>query len=484
MVPDRQFQPTIDGSKPVQEPSEQQEVALTSVTRRRWLAGTLGGLACARPVAIGPEAARSALTGDQLKALQETTLRYYLKEVSPATGLIGDSTQPGAPASIAAVGMALASAPAAVERQIRERENMAQWTLRVLRFLARSKQGTETDATGYKGFYYHFLDLETGKRVWNCELSTVDSSFLFAGMLASATYFDRDDATEREIVTLANRLYERADWNWARDGEATVCHGWQPGTGFLPHRWAGYDESLLLYLLGLGSPTYALPVESYAAYVSGHNWKKVYDYEYLYSGPLFTHQLSHLWIDFRGIQDAFMRAHGIDYFENSRRATYVHQEYAIRNPLQFETYGKDCWGITASDGPGWINLKVKGVERQFYGYHARGAPFGPDDGTLAPWAVVASLPFAPEIVVPTILYFSTLNLGMLEPYGFKSTFNRTFPVKGSDHGWVSPYHIGIDQGPVGLMIENYRSGFLWKLMRRCPAVVRGLRRAGFTGGWL
>ena len=326
--------------------------------------------------------------------------------------------------------------------------------------------------------------METGRRVWNCELSTVDSAFLFAGMLAAATYFDRDDAVEKEIRDLGKSLYERADWNWARDGGATVTHGWRPEDGFLPYRWVGYDEALLLYLLGLGSPTYPLPAESYAAYLSGYKWKKVYGFEYVYSGPLFTHQLSHIWIDFRGIQDAFMRERGIDYFENSRRATYVQQQYAIQNPMEFEGYGEFCWGITASDGPGWVRRKLKGIERDFFDYEARGAPYGPDDGTIAPWAVVASLPFAPEIVLPTIRHFERLNLGMLQPYGFKATFNRTFPVEGSDHGWVTPYHFGIDQGPVALMIENYRSGFLWDLMRRCPPIVRGLCRAGFAGGWL
>ncbi len=157
-----------------------------------------------------------------------------------------------------------------------------------------------------------------------------------------------------------------------------------------------------MYLLGLGSPTFPLPPESYAAYCSTYQWKEIYGRELLYSGPLFTHQLSHLWIDFRGIRDAFMREHGSDYFENSRQATYVHQEYARRNPLEFAGYGEYCWGITATDGPGFETRRVNGIERQFYGYHARGAPYGPDDGTLAPWVVVASLPFAPEIVIPTV----------------------------------------------------------------------------------
>src|SRR4029453_13574114 len=160
--------------------------------------------------------------------------------------------------------------------------------------------------------------------------------------------------------------------------------------------------ALLLYVLGLGSPTHQLSDESYAAWLSTYTWSRIYDHEFVYAGPLFIHQLSHLWIDFRGIQDAFLREKGIDYFENSRRATYIQREYAIRNPLQFALYSKDCWGVTASDGPGPERIKVNGVDPRFFDYIARGAPYGPDDGTIAPWAVVASLPFAPEIVMPAI----------------------------------------------------------------------------------
>ena len=159
---------------------------------------------------------------------------------------------------------------------------------------------------------------------------------------------------------------------------------------------------MLLYVLGLGSPAHPLPESCYTAWTSTYRWEHCYGYEYLYAGPLFTHQLSHIWIDFRGIQDAFMRAKGIDYFENSRRATYVQQQYAMDNPLKFAGYGRNCWGITASDGPGPDTIKVSGIERQFFGYLGRGVPYGPDDGTIAPWAAVASLPFAPEIVLPTI----------------------------------------------------------------------------------
>jgi hypothetical protein len=428
--------------------------------------------------------AQAALSDEELNGLQWTTIAYYIRESNFRNGLIADKTQPGSPSSIAAVGMSLATLPILVERQHLPRQPIAEIALRKLRFFWNSPQGTEPDATGYKGFYYHFLDMETGRRVWQCELSTVDSALLLAGMLTAASYFDHDNETEHQIRALADALYRRVDWRWALNGGAALTHGWKPETGFLPYRWEGYDEALLLYLLALGSPTFPIPEESYRAWASTYEWKQVYGFEYLYSGPLFTHQLSHLWIDFRGIQDAFMLERGIDYFENSKRATYVHQQYAILNPQQFEGYGERCWGLTASDGPGWVVRKIKGIERRFFDYIGRGAPDGPDDGTIAPWAVVASLPFAPEIVLPTILNFYAMDLGVIGPYGFKATFNRTFTAEGCECGWVSPWHFGIDQGPIALMIENYRSGLLWKIMGRCPYLVAGLRRAGFRNGWL
>jgi hypothetical protein len=424
-------------------------------------------------------------TDEDLGRLQWTTLDYYLKESNRVNGLIRDKTDPKAPASIAAVGMALATIPIIVERGVVPRELGASLALKRLRFFHASPHGPESDATGYQGFYYHFLDMDTGRRVWECELSTIDSAFLLAGMLTVGMYFDRDTAAEAEVRALAEALYQRADWNWARDGGPTLTHGWRPESGFIPYRWEGYDEGLLLNVLGLGSPTHPLPPECYAAYCATYQWKQIYDRELLYSGPLFTHQLSHQWIDFRGIRDRFMRDHGSDYFENTRQATFVQQEYAVRNPRGFVGYGEHCWGFTACDGPGWVKRKVAGVDREFFDYIARGAPFGPDDGTVAPWVVVASLPFVPEVVIPTVRQLAGLNLGMTRPYGFRPSFNQTFTVEGSPTGWwVTPYHFGIDQGPVALMIENYRTEFIWNLMRRCPYVLAGLQRAGFTGGWL
>jgi len=424
----------------------------------------------------------------QLQQLQEKAYSYFQHEAHPQTGLVLDKTAQDWPASIAVTGLALAAYPVAVERGLLDRLTAIQRTLATLRFFRDSPQGTQADASGYRGFYYHFLDMQSGRRAWRCELSTIDSALLFAGMLTAAAYFNDDSADQREIRELAHALYARADWSWAQAKDGTLRHGWRPEHGFLKGRWQGYDEGLLMYVLALGSPTHPLAAKAFDAWASTYEWKQSYGIDYLYSGPLFTHQLSHLWIDFRGIQDAFMRGKGIDYFENSRRATQVQQRYAMDNPLGFVGYGENEWGITASDGPGPAKRKIGGVQRRFYDYVGRGAPYAIDDGTLAPWAAVASLPFAPEIVLPTMHHFiHTLQLHQPEPYGFKASFNRTWREGGRSadfDGWVSPHFFGLDQGPILLMLENHRSGMLWQLMRSCRPVVDGLRRAGFTGGWL
>jgi hypothetical protein len=421
----------------------------------------------------------------ELNALQRDTFKYFWKETNPDNGLLADNTSGNAPVSIAGVGYALAAYTVGTERGWIKRHQGAQRTLATLRFFWNSPQGEEPDATGYKGFYYHFLDIETGRRTWESELSTIDTTILLMGALTVALYFDRDTEEEREIRSLVSALYRRVDWHWALDGGAAVTHGWKPESGFLKYRWEGYNEALILYVLGLGSPTHPLPDESYKAWAKTYRWKKIYEIEFLYAGPLFVHQLSHIWIDFRNIQDDFMRAHAIDYFENSRRAAYVQQAYALRNPKNFVGYGECCWGITASSGPGPAMRKVRGVVRRFYGYHARSVPFGPDDGTLAPWATAAALPFAPEIVLPTLFNFKENWGEMISEYGITCSFNPTFPSREKKRaGWISGGYYGIDQGPVILMIENYRSGFLWRLMRQCPYIIRGLSRAGFRGGWL
>src|SRR5665811_143639 len=234
-----------------------------------------------------------ALADAELEMLQRKSFSYFLHETSPDNGLVIDKTAADWPASIAATGFALAAYPVAVERGFMPRAAAVERTLTTLRFFWDSPQGPEPDATGYHGFYYHFLDMRTGRRAWQCELSTVDSAFLIAGMLAAAAYFSDDTPKQQEIRTLANDLYRRVDWQWAQAGGQTIGHGWRPESGFLPFRWQGYDEALLLYVLALGSPTHPLPVESYLAWGSTYEWKRCYDIDYLYSGPLFTHQLSH-----------------------------------------------------------------------------------------------------------------------------------------------------------------------------------------------
>ncbi len=426
-----------------------------------------------------------SLTNESLVRLERDTFSYFADEMNLKNGLVPDSTKQGAPCSIAVVGFALTTYPIAVERGYITRKEAIKRCLFNLRFFHDRPQGTGPDAIGYKGFYYHFLDMKTGRRVWNSEASTIDTTYLLAGALTSAVFFDRDTKEEHEIRRLAEALYTRADWHWAQNGGLTVTHGWKPETGFIKYRWTGYSEALILYVLGLASPTFPLPEDSYHAWTRTYKWKKLYGHEFLYGGPLFMHHLSHLWIDFRGIQDEYMSGKAIDYFENSRRAIYAQQVYAMRNPKKLVGYDRYCWGITASDGPGPVVRKIKGRKFRFYDYIARSIPNGPDDGTLAPWAVAGSLPFAPEVVLPSLKRINQDYPEMTSKYGFKCSYNPTFTSgKRKGKGWVSQGYYGLDQGPIVMMIENYRSGLLWRLMRRCPYVVKGLRRAGFRGGWL
>jgi len=428
---------------------------------------------------------RNLSDSDLLSDLQRVSLDYFINETNPENGLVRDRNRDSSPASIAAVGLALTAWPVGVARGMITRADAIARTLTTLRFLWNAPQGPERNASGHRGFFYHFLDMETGRRAWRSELSTIDTALLMAGVLSAAAYFREDDKAEAEIRDLADKLYSRVDWRWALNGGGAVSHGWTSERGFLRYRWHGYDEALILYILGLGSPTHALPPESYAAWLSTYKWKTIYGHELVYAGPLFIHQLSHIWIDFRGIADPWMRDRQTDYFENSRRATYVQREYAMRNPHGFVGYGQNCWGITACDGPGPLIRVIDGVRRRFYGYRARGVPWGADDGTLSPWATAASLPFAPEIVIPALRHFHAIELEDDNPYGFTSGFNPTIEAAdGRPCGWMCAEHVGVNQGPMALMIENHRSDFVWTLMRTCPYVEAGLRRAGFAGGWL
>ncbi len=422
---------------------------------------------------------------DLLERIARTTFGYFDQVMNPDNGLVPDSTRPDAPATVGGSGHALACYAAAVARGWCSREHAIARTLATLRFFARSEQGTARDATGHRGFYYHFLDMRHGRRVGRCELSTIDSAILLVGILVAVSYFGGDNHDEREIRQLGDALYRRAEWDWARNDGQAVSMGWTPERGFQRHGWIGYNEALFLYVLALGSPTHPVERAGYDAWTTTYKWKRHYGYDYLYAGPLFVHQLSHAFIDFRGIRDDYMRGRNSDYFENSRRATYVQRQYAIANPRGFAGYGENGWGVTASDGPGTAQHTVDGRARRFWSYHARGVPHGPDDGTLSPWAVAASLPFAPEIVVPALEELERVHPDVSGQLGYRCSYNPSFVAGGDDsHGWVSGHSYAIDQGPVVLMIENHRADFVWRLTRGCPYIVAGLRAAGFGGGWL
>ncbi len=418
-----------------------------------------------------------------LEQLQRGAFDYFLKAYNPRNGLVADTTREGAPSSIAVIGFALSAYPVGVERGWMERADAVQRTLVTLRFLMASDQSGSARATGYRGFYFHFLDMASGTRVWRSEVSLIDTGFLMAGVLTVAAYLDADTPDEIELRRLADALYRRVDWRWAQREGGAVTHGWKPECGFLNYGWEGYSEAILLYVLGLGSPTHALTDQSFTAWTVTYQWENLYGHDFLYAGPLFIHQFSHAWIDFRGIRDVFMREKDCDYFENSRRATYVQREYAIRNPGSFAGYGAGCWGLSAGDGPQAAPRRIAGRRQSFYGYAARGVPYGPDDGTLCASSTVSSLVFAPELVLPALRALQSRSgvedASLIRAGGFNPTVAEAGP-----NGWISPGEFGLDQGMIVLMIENHRSALPWRLGRGNPFVRAGLRRAGFKGGWL
>jgi hypothetical protein len=418
-----------------------------------------------------------------LDRLQRAAFDYFPQAINPANGLVADNSRANSPVSIAVVGFALSSYPVAVERGWLARPEAVKRSLAALRFFRDSDQSGGPESTGYKGFYYHFLDFQSGARVWRSELSMIDTALLIAGALTASMYFDSNTAEEIELRKIADMLFCRIDWRWAQDGGETLRQGWKPECGFLHYGWEGYNEAIVLYVLALGSPTHSLEGHCYHAWTATYQWENVYGYDFLYGGPLFVHQFSHAWIDFRGIKDPFMREKRCDYFENSRRATLVQREYAQRNPNEFAGYDQHCWGLTACDGPSDELPDMAGEPRRVFGYAARGVPYGPDDGTIAGWAALASLPFTPDIALDAVRHMHLRYPEMLSESRYASSFNPG--LASVDHRvWVSPGKFGLDQGIVVMMIENHRTGLIWRLMRDCPPIRAGLRQAGFRGGWL
>ncbi len=429
--------------------------------------------------------------------LQERTFRFFWERTNPVNGLVPDRWPTESFSSVAAVGFGLTAYTIGVERGWITREHAIERVLTTLRFFADEKrQGPEAAGkTGYKGFFYHFLDMDTGARYRDVELSTIDTTLFLAGALTCQMYFDRDTPPEAELRQLAKAIYERADWQFFLVRPPRVNMGWKPEDGFSISDWWGYDESMILYVLALGSPTHAIDPAGWTAFTSSYRWGSRYGMEHVGFAPLFGHQFSHVWIDFRGIQDAYMKARGIDYFENTRRAALEQRQYAVENPGQFLGYGADVWGLSACDGPADVTLPWAGRQVRFMTYAARGASFTEvrDDGTIAPMAAASSLPFVPEEATAAIkAMHERYGENLYSTYGFLDAFNPTFTWSDkvamghvvAGQGWFDTDYLGIDQGPIIAMVENHRSAFVWNLMRRHEAIVRGLRRAGFTGGWL
>ena len=429
-----------------------------------------------------------SLSDPFLDTLQARTIRWFLDVTPRATGLTPDRWPASSPSSIAAAGFALAATPIAVRHSLIGRAEAAERTRTALRFLwSLPQDNMGVHSAGYKGFFYHFIDTRTGMRAWNCELSTIDTGLLIAGVLCCQSYFDGAGPAEGEIRSLADSLYRRIDWRWAMGDTSGIWMGWKPEEGWTPLTWHGYNEAMIIYILALGSPTHTVPATVWEHWTAPYVWREHEGQAYLNFAPLFGHQYSHLWIDYRGIQDDYMRGKGIDYFENSRRATYANRAYAIENPGRWQDYSDSIWGLTACDGPGDTTFDVLGRSRKFQGYSARGpsAEWTNDDGTVSPTAAGGSLPFAPEICLPALKAMERRYGGKLwTRYGFLDAFNPTYVTPSTPGGWFDRDYLGIDQGPIVLMIENLRDGFLWDVMKKNPYIVEGLKKAGFRGGWL
>ncbi|MEP6620229.1 MAG: glucoamylase family protein [bacterium] len=466
--------------------------------------------ACARPSTapvptVTPVAYRPT-TGERafIDTLSRRTFDFFWLTTNAKNGLTPDRWPTKSFSSVAAVGFALTAYPIGVQHGWVTRDAARERVLTTLRFFWNAPQGAEgTNVTGHHGFFYHFLDMDTGYRFDRVELSTIDTALLLAGALTCREYFNGSDAGDREVRSLADSLYARVDWTWAKNGGTLVNMGWRPepaanqdARGFNISTWRGYDEGMLLYILAIGSPTHPIDPTAWAEWTHTYKWDRFQGQDYLQFAPLFGHQYSHVWIDFRSVQDAYMRAKGIDYFENSRRATYAHRSYATSNPNGWRGYTADIWGLSASDGPLDSTFTVDGKPRTFHTYWARGVGMDElnDDGTLVPTAAGGSVAFAPEIAVPALLAMrKTYGDGVFGQYGFVDAFNPTLRAAGPPlhHGriveglsWFDTDYLGIDQGPILAMVENWQSGFVWDLMKHNQSIVRGMCRAGFTGGWL
>jgi hypothetical protein len=385
-----------------------------------------------------------------LEELERLNFCFFWEQANPDTGMIKDrcnaraaASDNGIVASIAATGFGLTAICIADRRGYISTADARKRVLTTLRFLWKK-------LPNHRGFFYHFANVNTGERIWDSEVSSVDTAILLCGILACRQHFQNS-----EISQLASAIFNRVDWSWLSEDTSLLPHGWTPEMGFLPYRWDGYSELMMMYLLGMGSSSHPLKPETWNA------WKRItFEYDGLrYIGsfaPLFVHQYSQAWFDFRKKRDQYT-----DYFQNSIVATDVHRRFCLELGAEFHGYSDDLWGITASDS-----------ER---GYVIWGGPpaVGPIDGTVVPSAPGGSIPFLPQACM-RVLHNMKDRYGdrSWSPYGFVNAFN---PLK----NWYDTDVVGIDTGITMLMAENARTGFVWDTFMKNPEAQRGMERAGF-----
>ena len=433
------------------------------LTRRSWLCHLLGGMCLPFATLLGsssnaeerhavpaPTPSHSSLSPEDeefLDALERLNFCYFWEQANPETGLVKDrcdvsGNDNGIVGSIAATGFGLTALCIAQKRGFISQFDAQSRVFATLRSLWQQ-------LPNHRGFFYHWANINTGERVWDAEISSVDTSILLCGVLTCREHFRND-----EITVLASDIFNRVDWTWLSEDTPLLPHGWTPEIGFLPYRWDLYSELMMMYLLGLGSLSHPLREDTWSA------WKRVqFEYDGLrYIGsfaPLFVHQYSQAWFDFRGKRDKYT-----DYFKNSAIATDAHRRFCLELAREFPSYSDDLWGITASDSQN--------------GYVIWGGPpaTGPIDGTVVPSAPAGSLPFLPGPTMRVLRNIQSRYSAAWGRYGLVNSFN---PLK----NWYDRSFIGIDTGITMLMAENARTGFVWNTFMRSPEARRGMERAGF-----
>jgi hypothetical protein len=434
------------------------------ISRRQMLRQFLGASVCfpfadslatyARAQPSAPSAGNPAVLpvlspeDDQfLNDVEKANFLFFWEQGNPKTGMVKDrcnvqNTNQTVASSIAATGFGLTALCIGEKRGFISNAAALERVFATLRFLWKK-------LPNHRGFFYHFANPETGERMFDSEVSSVDTTILLCGILSCREHF-RHPA----VAQLANLIFNRVDWTWLSEDTSLLTHGWTPEVGFLASRWDYYSELMMMYLLGIGSSAYPLRPETWTA------WKRL-TFEYggmRYIGsfaPLFVHQYSQAWFDFRGKRDKFA-----DYFLNSVTATEVHKRFCLELGKQFPDYSENLWGITVSDSE--------------HGYVAWGGPpsTGPIDGTVVPSAAGGSLPFLPAATINVLKTIKSRYPAAWSKYGFVNAFN---PLK----NWYDSDVIGIDTGIILLMAENLRSGFVWETFMKSPEAQRGMERAGF-----